>query len=364
MSVEAMLFCPDGETTVSARYLVGCDGASSTVRALLGAKLEDYGFDEPWLVVDLIGNDESDLPAVNTQICDPARPATFMRMGPGRHRWEFMLLPGETAADMQQDETIRRLIAERGHRLTAQIERKAVYRFHALIADFWHKGRVFLAGDAAHQTPPFAGQGMCSGLRDVFNLAWKFQAVVKSGAAADLLETYQPERESNVRFIIESAIGLGRVVCTTDTAVAAERDARMLADIEVGKQPISMSYPPFDKGCVVAGSPGAGTLFPQPWAKGPGGSLRFDDLSQGEALLLVRQGDAAAFRAHGLRSMSLEEGVAAPFAGPLLEWLDRQSAAAVLIRPDFYVFGTGKPQELARLWAQETSFRAEGSAVA
>jgi 3-(3-hydroxy-phenyl)propionate hydroxylase len=275
-----------------------------------------------------------------------------------------MLLDGENAADMQQDETIRSLIAERGYRLNGRVERKAVYRFHALVADTWQKGRVFLAGDAAHQTPPFAGQGMCSGLRDAFNLAWKFEAVLKNGAPADLLATYQSEREGNVRFIIESAIGLGHVVCTTDPTVAAERDARMLADIQMGKQPISMTYPPFEKGCIAAGTAGAGTLFPQPWSNAPTGILRFDDLFQGQALLLVRHDDAAAFHVPGLRHIALESKVAAPFAAPLLEWLDRHAARAVLIRPDFYVFGTGNPDELARLWVQKTSLRADAGAVA
>ena len=167
-----------------ARYLVGCDGASSPVREAIGTALDDYAFDEPWLVVDAVVPDTSRLPDINLQICDPAREPTTCSPspGPGRHRWEFMLLPGETPEEAIEDDFIRPLIAQWEGAETIEIERKAVYRFHGLVAKTWRDGRVLLAGDSAHLMPPFAGQGMCSGLRDAINLAWKLAAVIKGEA--------------------------------------------------------------------------------------------------------------------------------------------------------------------------------------
>ncbi|HET6970368.1 MAG TPA: bifunctional 3-(3-hydroxy-phenyl)propionate/3-hydroxycinnamic acid hydroxylase, partial [Phenylobacterium sp.] len=181
---------PDGRSTLRARYVVGCDGAASPVRQAIGGGLSDYAFDEPWLVVDVRLQPGAHVPDVNLQLCDPSRPTTCVLSGPGRHRWEFMLMPGETPEAMLDDDLIQRLISawDPG---AVEIERKAVYRFHGLVADRWRDRRVLLAGDAAHQTPPFAGQGMCSGIRDAANLAWKLSAVVAGTASESLLDTYQ-----------------------------------------------------------------------------------------------------------------------------------------------------------------------------
>ncbi|HLZ84228.1 MAG TPA: bifunctional 3-(3-hydroxy-phenyl)propionate/3-hydroxycinnamic acid hydroxylase, partial [Caulobacteraceae bacterium] len=181
--------------TVRARYIVGCDGASSAVRGACGIGLDDYQFDEPWLVVDVNVGAGARLPSENLQICDPAGPTTCVLMGPGRHRWEFMLRPDQTAGDVLDDDYVRERLRPWGCADDVTIERKAVYRFHGLVAKAWRQARVLLAGDAAHQTPPFAGQGMCSGLRDAANLAWKLAAMLRLGASDALLDTYQTERE-------------------------------------------------------------------------------------------------------------------------------------------------------------------------
>jgi 3-(3-hydroxy-phenyl)propionate hydroxylase len=227
--VTATVDGPDGPETLRAGWLVGCDGARSPVREVLGVGLSDYGFDEAWLVIDATVSDPARLPEVNLQICDPARPTTCLAMSQGRHRWEFMLLPGEQPADLLDDGAIRDLLRPWNCEDCVEIERKAVYRFHGRVADRWRDGRVLLAGDAAHQTPPFAGQGMCSGLRDVDNLAWKLAAVIRRGAQPGILDSYQTEREPQVRAVIELAIAMGRVVCISDPQQAAMRDAGMLA---------------------------------------------------------------------------------------------------------------------------------------
>jgi len=225
--VTARINGPEGPAEIRARYLVGCDGASSPVRQAIGGTLSDYGFDEPWLVVDVSVQPGARTPAVNLQVCDPERPTTCVMAGPGRHRWEFMLLPGETTDDVLKDGFIERLLLpwDCG---AVEIERRAVYRFHGLVAEHWRAGRVLLAGDAAHQTPPFAGQGMCSGIRDAANLAWKLDLVLAGKVPDAILDTYGAERAPNVRQAIDFSVGLGRVICVPDPTAAAERDAAMI----------------------------------------------------------------------------------------------------------------------------------------
>jgi len=237
--VTATVTGPNGTSAIRAKYLVGCDGASSRVRELIGGGLFSYNFDEPWLVIDVKVQPDSRLPDVNLQNCDPARPTSCVHSGPGRHRWEFMLLPGETADMVLRDEFVQSLLEpwKCGH---VEIERRAVYRFHGLVANRWRSGRVLLAGDSAHQTPPFAGQGMCSGLRDAANLAWKLEAVLHGRATDALLDTYQLERERHTRALIELALSLGRLVCTLDQEIAAARDKNLIERRKAGEMP----FPP------------------------------------------------------------------------------------------------------------------------
>jgi 3-(3-hydroxy-phenyl)propionate hydroxylase len=219
-----------GGETLSAHYLVGCDGANSIVRKLCDIDLFDFGFDEPWLVLDILIDADDNLSSGGLQICDPRRPTTVMPMSPGRRRWEFMLLPGETPEQMQDDAVIARLLEPWLRPGEGQIVRRAVYRFHGLVATRWRDESVLLAGDAAHQMPPFMGQGMCSGIRDAASLAWRIGMILKHGARSNLLDSYQTERDPHVRAIMAMAIAMGRVVCTTDSKIAAERDRVMLAN--------------------------------------------------------------------------------------------------------------------------------------
>lgn len=159
---------------VHASYVVGCDGARSTVRGLLEIPMTELEFSYDWLVVDTVPDDPSRWEAQNIQICDPVRPTTAVGGGPGRRRFEFMRLPHETVAELQELARVWQLLEPWG--ITpenAQLERAVVYTFAARWAERWRQGRVLIAGDAAHQMPPFAGQGMCSGIRDAANLAWK-----------------------------------------------------------------------------------------------------------------------------------------------------------------------------------------------
>ena len=217
------------ERDVTAAYLLGCDGARSLVRASTGIALEDLEFDQPWLVVDTMLRCHVDLPTVALQICDPARPATFIPSA-GRHRrWEFMLLPGEDPATMEDPATYFELLAPWVRPDDVEVVRAVVYSFHALIAERWRDGRVFLVGDAAHQMPPFLGQGMCSGIRDAQVLVPKLAEVLAGRAADALLDTYESERKPQVRSVAGLAVDLGRIIQTTDHELAAARDADFCA---------------------------------------------------------------------------------------------------------------------------------------
>lgn len=331
----------DGAYDIRARYVVGCDGAWSPVREAFGTPLFDYGFDEPWLVIDAIVKDGDDLPQIAMQICDPARPTTFLRMSGDRYRWEFMLKPGEDPTEIASDASIAALLApwDVVHRI--EIERRATYRFHALVAERWRDGRILIAGDAAHQMPPFAGQGMCSGIRDAANLAWKLAAVMRGDADEALLDTFQAEREPHVRAIIETAIEMGRTVCVLDPDAAAARDAAMLARKASGAQDVTTDYPPLAGGCLTD-TPGAGMLFVQPLAD----AQRLDDVLGAGAWLIGR--DLPPVRS--VRAVALDDPALAAFAPEIDAWREAYGAAAVLVRPDRHVFGTGDAATLVRQW--------------
>jgi 3-(3-hydroxy-phenyl)propionate hydroxylase len=332
-----------GASQIRARYMVGCDGARSSVREALGVDLFDFGFDEPWLVLDTICQEPDGLPMTIRQICDPKRPVTYMPMAAPRFRWEFMIKPGEAPSDMLEDAAIDALLAPWISADRVRVERKAVYRFHALVARTWRKGRVLLCGDAAHQMPPFAGQGMCSGLRDACNLAWKLGAVIGGQASEGILESYQAEREPHVRAIIETAIAMGRTVCILDEEAAAARNAGMLAQRAGGAQNISIRYPDLHGGLFMP-TPPAGALFPQAMR----GEERLDAvLALGASLIGRHLPEGLAPSVHRL---NLEDPQLAPFAEALEVWLKAQGAASVLVRPDRHVFGTGDPEALLQAW--------------
>ncbi|MBL6940285.1 MAG: bifunctional 3-(3-hydroxy-phenyl)propionate/3-hydroxycinnamic acid hydroxylase [Alphaproteobacteria bacterium] len=345
-AVVSTIAVPDGEREVRSKYLVGADGARSPVRTAAEIEMEDLGFDEEWLVIDALVHDAERLPEVNLQICDPDRPTTCVLMGSGRHRWEFMLKPHETADDLLPDDVIARLLKPWNVDGAITLERKAVYRFNAKVAKHWRKGRILLAGDAAHLTPPFAGQGLCSGMRDAANLAWKLIAVSRN-ADDSILDTYQTEREAHVRPIISLAMMMGRTVCIADPAAARARDEQMLAARAAGSAPDgAVSNPPLGPGIMMLGCSEAGSYFPQVVAAD---GTRLDDIL-GSGAWLIGRGAGGTPRRTALKSIDLAEPRLAPFGSQLDTWLAKHNADAVLVRPDRYVFGTGAPESLMRAW--------------
>jgi len=195
-----------------ARWLVGCDGATSAVRKACGIAWESLGYDCDWLVIDLELTRDVALTPLCQQVCDPARPTTLIPL-PGRlRRWEFQLKPGETREEMQDRDRVWSLLAPWLSRGDGELLRAVVYRFHATIAATFRHGRVFLAGDAAHQTPPFQGQGLCTGVRDVENLIWKLAMVRRGQAAASLLDTYTAERRPLAVAMVEHSTKTGQLI--------------------------------------------------------------------------------------------------------------------------------------------------------
>jgi len=338
----------NGEHGIRSRFLVGADGARSPVRAAAGIEMDDLGFDEEWLVIDTVVTDFERLPKVNLQICDPARPTTCVLMGSGRHRWEFMLKPGETTERMLDDDVIAKLLKPWKVDGAVTLERKAVYRFNAKVAKSWRRGQVFLAGDAAHLTPPFAGQGLCAGLRDAVNLAWKLCAVLR-GADEALLDTYQTEREAHARPIISLAMMMGRTVCIADPVAARARDEEMLAARASGASTDgTVTNPPLDSGFLLASSPEAGNYFPQFLTSE---TQRLDDVLGPGAWLIARSRPKSKGQGIPCETITLDDPRLNPFRSQLEAWLAKHGAAAVLVRPDRYIFGTGTPDVLENAWS-------------
>lgn len=346
---------PKEATDFRGRYLVGADGANSVVRAGMGGALQDLGFMADWLVVDVLpARPDVKLPVdddVMLQICDPARPTTVVSGGPGRRRWEFMALEGETQDDLNHPEHAWALLAPWGVTPNnAVLERHAVYRFRGAGADKWRAGRVFIAGDAAHLTPPFAGQGLCAGVRNSAALAWRLDAALRGRATEAMLDSYGSERAQHAAVWVNVAIELGKVICVLDPTAAAERDKNLIA----ARRDPSLAPPPpplpnLGPGMTLQGK-GCGQLAAGGKVSFGGKTGHFDNVVGRGFVLLSRRDDPA-------RSLSPEMlafwkeigGVSAGFgpqgvsddAGAYSAWLDDLGADTALVRPDFYVFGTG-----------------------
>ena len=295
--VTVTLKRPDGEAvTVRTRYLVGADGANSAVRRLLDIPFDGETFGQDWLVVDA---KRIPVPIDDIEfLCDPRRPGPHMVAPGGRQRWEFMLRPGESRAEMERPDMARRLLAPWIGTVDVELERLAVYRFHARVARRFCEGRIFLAGDAAHITPPFAGQGLVAGLRDVANLAWKLAWVVNGRAAPAILASYGVERRPHVKAMINFARFMGALVMPRNRVAAFLIHGAMIlshfipglrkAFTELEIKPRNRFrrglFAPNTKTCRLH----HGGLLPQGWLRhASGGAVVLGDEALGGALALI-----------------------------------------------------------------------------
>ncbi|MES2257016.1 MAG: bifunctional 3-(3-hydroxy-phenyl)propionate/3-hydroxycinnamic acid hydroxylase [Pseudomonadota bacterium] len=360
-----------GDTqTVQARYVVGADGANSFVRQALGIEFEDLGFEEEWLVVDVRPNEGVvlNIPDI-AQWCNPARPTTLVPGGPGLRRWEFMRLPGESAQDLQNTDKVWELLSPWVTPADATLVRHAVYQFRSRIARSWRDGRVMLAGDAAHQMPPFMGQGMCSGIRDARNLAWRLEMVLDGVAPQRLLDGYTQERRPQIRAVIDASIAMGRVACVSDPEQAAQRDQAFLS----GQVPPLPPFPGLSTG-VIADGDLAGQLGVHGLVRSGDRTVRCDELVPQGFQVIALDADPMAYLDERSRSIlsgiggtafGVSAGEVSPPAanmffdatGKYRAFFAQHGVAAIVVRPDFYVYGAVRtlaelPQMLDRLAQQ------------
>jgi 3-(3-hydroxy-phenyl)propionate hydroxylase len=359
--------------TVRGRYLVGCDGGRSFVRKAAGLTLDSAKFDEAWVVVDTktrSGKKDVRLPPNHIQVCNRAQPVTYVPMAGPYYEWQFMVTGGKTEREATDPQLVREQLRRFVDLDTIEITRIAFYRFHALWARRWRTRRVILAGDSAHQMPPFLGQGMCSGIRDASSLAWRLDLVL-SGASEDLLDDYESERNTHVHALIRGAMFLGRVIQTQRSPVALLRNNLLFRP--AGRIPLlnRLIYQAANRKrplrCGLVGRHQrrvAGHLAPQPLVRlHGGGEVLLDEVLGHDFALLFRCDEINALhpavkRARERFNLKLVsfDAKASPMSigdtdGKLDAWFTQHRLDFVLIRPDRYVFDGGRTHQLAAVMA-------------
>ncbi|MBE8591941.1 bifunctional 3-(3-hydroxy-phenyl)propionate/3-hydroxycinnamic acid hydroxylase [Pseudomonas sp. MAFF 301449] len=352
------------------KYLIGADGANSIVRNSLGIAWNDRGFQADWLVVDVLLNEGVvlDIPSAG-QYCNPERPTTFVPGGikDGRplRRWEIMRLPQESRECLENTEYVWCLLERWVKRDQAQLVRHAVYTFSSLVAESWSQGRVYLVGDAAHTMPPFMGQGMCSGMRDVLNLGWRLDLVLKGLCDTALLNDYEVERKPHITEVIDTSVYLGEIVCVADAQLAAKRDQAFFN----GTFPPMAAFPHIKQGTLGSvESDWVGRLAPHAEILNRGKRGRMDTLLGTGFTLLLKNVDAyaglsdaelALLKLVDARCVYLSDlhdssfSAIHDFTGKISRFFADTGFSSLLVRPDFYVFGAAKDAlELSTLLSQ------------
>ncbi|WP_370052177.1 bifunctional 3-(3-hydroxy-phenyl)propionate/3-hydroxycinnamic acid hydroxylase [Neptunomonas sp.] len=356
--------------TYSAKYLIGIDGANSFVRKSQGITQLDLGFDADWLVVDFMLNNgltASDLGLVECgQYCNPERPTTIVPGGKvnGREyrRWEFMRLPHESKEEMVSEEKVQELLGDWIKPEQGELIRHALYTFRSLITDQWRNKRVLLAGDAAHLMPPFMGQGMCAGLRDVWNLSWKLDRVLKGEASDTLLDSYEAERKPHATEVIKLSMFLGSIICIPDKAEAKARDEQFLSE----NAPQMAPFPWIKEGIIAKDATGkptsiAGRLSPHGTVRYQRRTGRLDHfIDMDNFSLMVNASlpleDMSASHTHILKNLNVQiikfsakesatDNEFADTQGQILGFMYSNNINAMLVRPDHYIFGTASTLE-------------------
>ncbi len=347
------------EITIQSKYLIGCDGGRSMVRKSMGLNFENLNFDQPWMVIDTFLKSEEDaalLPALHQQICDPKRPITYVP-GVGTHRrFEFMLVDGDTKESIAQPTAIKKLITPFIDPNKLEIARSAVYTFHGLTVAQWQKGRLLLAGDSAHQMPPFAGQGMCSGIRDAHNLAFKLDLVLKGKAKEQLLNTYQAERKPHVTAISKGAIQMGKIIQTQNPLLVVLRNmffflAKNSAFLQKKVQQDFSRKLPYKKGLLGKHHPLSGQLAIQPTIQVAEQELLLDEILGNQfALISLKEIPSRLVTNFKSRLNGQVFLVGTNFiAAELEEWMQVHKMEFVIIRPDRYIYDAGMMTDLEKI---------------
>lgn len=367
-----------GETLpVRGRYLIGCDGGRSFVRRAAGLELASADFDQPWVVVDTkarCGGKEPSLPPYHFQVCDPAQPVTYVPMAGPYYEWQFMVTGGLTERQATDPAFVRQQLRDYVDLDTIEITRIAYYTFHGLWAKEWRKGRIVLAGDSAHQMPPFLGQGMCSGIRDAHALAWRLDLILSGRSAPAILQDYVNERAGHVDHIIHGAMFLGNVIQTRNPLVARLRNlflfrlASLVPPLKDAFARAANRKQPLSGGCFGTNRRKiAGHLLPQPKVRREDGALVLLDEVLGKGFAIVARRSALASGEPSIAQLAaalpvrfVEFGplaggrVVADAEGKLDLFMRRHDADFAIVRPDRYVFDAGRSAELPQCLAALT----------
>jgi 3-(3-hydroxy-phenyl)propionate hydroxylase len=314
----------------SSKYVIGCDGARSTTRAQMGSVLDNLGFTQKWAVVDLIlKKNKNKLPDRTIQYSNSERPATYCRNVGKRRRWEFAIQDNENEKEILSDQYIWNFLKPWLKPNEAYLERKAIYIFQSAIARKWRKGRIFIAGDAAHLMPPFMGQGMCAGIRDASNLAWKISWCINNKHDEKFLDTYQTERFSNAKEYIETTMRMGEFV----NAVGTENITDNISSGPDGTKSMQSIKPKLGTGLGSNKDKNRGKIFPQLKMKN---GKTLDEKFSKSPLLLTSYKLA---RSVSLKKIQL---ITDKDIKGLSNLLKNYKAKAIIVRPDRFILKTCK----------------------
>lgn len=315
---------------LKAKYIVGCDGGRSFVRQHINSDMEDLGFKQKWVVIDVILKSlNNSLPDRTIQYCNSDRPATYCRNVGRRRRWEVALKDDENFKTFFEEKNLWNFLSQWIKKDEVVIERKAIYTFESAIAEKWKHERIFLAGDAAHLTPPFMGQGMCAGIRDVSNLAWKLSSSCRFGHNENLLQSYQTERAPNVRDYINTTMKMGELLNAIGNANVSDT-VFMQPDGSIKMDTIK---PSLGNGLGAKEDINKGKTFPL--IKLEDGSY-FDNLFQGNAILLA---DKEIIQK--LKSININIPILSLTNFPeLIKVLKKFKTKGLIIRPDRFILAS------------------------
>jgi len=349
---------PDGQRrSLRSSYLVGCDGANSFVRDHLNINVVDKGYFFDWLILDMIPDEGYTVTPAQWQLCDPKRPTTLVPGGPGRRRWEFMVLPDESIEEIAKPESAWKLLEPWGLSPdNAELERSAVYRFQARWSEQWRVGRCMIAGDAAHLMPPFAGEGMCAGFRDAVALSWRLNAIVDGKLNDAVLDSYESERIHHAKHYIDFSQQLGNIICITDHDAALARDTSMKAELAArNHEPITGDLVHLGSGVWCEQCADAGELSVQGFVELDGIRDRFDQLiGQGWMVVGLEADPAGALDQKQLDALKFLNGKTVKIGpvgsdslvidtdGTYASWLASIDCKYFILRPDFYLAASEK----------------------
>ena len=310
---------------VNAKYVIGCDGANSITRKLMGTNMDNLGFTQKWAVVDLIlKKNKKNLPDRTIQYSNPNQPATYCRNVGKRRRWEFAIRNNLSNKKVLSEKYIWNFLKPWLKKKEAYLERKTIYTFKSAISRKWRKGRIFISGDAAHLMPPFMGQGMCAGIRDASNLAWKIMKCLENNHDEKLLDTYQSERFTNVKEYIETTMRMGEFI----NAVESIQITDNITSSTDGIKSMKSIKPRLGSGLGKKKDKNRGKIFPQ-FMKKNGKNL--DDKFSKNPLLIVSSNikKKISKKLNHIKSINVIG---------LSKYLESINSYAIIVRPDRFIF--------------------------